>query len=81
MIIFDLQHAMGPAHYSLENRENWANQQFEKGFIKAKFEVDIEFYGDDELRAEGDAENLKKFLIWHYDDESEAKHLHPQLFA
>jgi hypothetical protein len=59
-----------------------ANSELSKhaAYMKQTHGVETKYHGTDELSYHGDKASVKKALINHYDDEGEAKALHPKVF-
>jgi len=64
------QHALSGKH---EKEEHAA-------YMKKTHGVETKYHGSDELSYHGSKANVKKALVNHYDDEGEAKSMHPKAF-
>lgn len=66
----------GNAQHALANSEHNKHA----AYMKKTHGVETKYHGTDELSYHGDKASVKKALINHYDDEEEAKALHPKVF-
>jgi hypothetical protein len=66
----------GNAQHALANSEHGKHA----AYMKQTHGVETKYHGTDELSYHGDKASVKKALINHYDDEDEAKALHPKVF-
>jgi len=66
----------GNAQHALANSEHNKHA----AYMKKTHGVETKYHGTDELSYHGDKASVKKALINHYDNEEEAKALHPKVF-
>jgi hypothetical protein len=73
----DEEFSSGNAQHALSGK---SEKQQHSDYMKKTHNVTTKYHGSDEVSYHGTKANVKKALVNHYDDESEAKSLHPQAF-
>lgn len=73
----DEEVSSGNAQHSLSGKQE---KQQHSEYMKKTHGVETKYHGSDEVSYHGSKANVKKALVNHYDDEGEAKSLHPHVF-
>ena len=67
----------GNAQHALSSK---SEKEQHSAYMKKTHGVETKYHGSDELSYHGPKANVKKALVNHYDNEGEAKSMHPQAF-
>lgn len=73
----DEEFSSGNAQHALSGK---SEKQQHSDYMKKTHNVTTKYHGSDEVSYHGTKANVKKALVNHYDDEGEAKSLHPHAF-
>lgn len=73
----DEEFSSGNAQHALSGK---SEKQQHSEYMKKTHNVTTKYHGSDEVSYHGTKANVKKALVNHYDDEGEAKSLHPHAF-
>ena len=73
----DEEVSSGNAQHALHSK---SEKEQHSAYMKKTHGVETKYHGSDELSYHGSKANVKKALVNHYDDEGEAKSLHPHAF-
>lgn len=73
----DEEFSSGNAQHSLSGK---SEKQQHSDYMKKTHNVTTKYHGSDEVSYHGSKANVKKALVNHYDDEGEAKEMHPHAF-